>query len=517
MTRRAVVFWTAIAAVIALLWANLPYLIGYANSTPTNRFGGFFLYEQDGYSYLAKMRQGAQGAWDFHLPYTSEDEYQTGGFVYPFYLVIGKLGLDPAFLYHAARLIGSLGLLLALYRLLTRFISDQRWQMWAWWLLLFSGGWGLLYSFIDAHYVAYELIAPDASIFSMLYGPPHIMIGAALLLIWINYTLDSFQTDRAQLPRRLLIANGLGALTALSREAYGPAFAGIFAAYLIALAIQRKSVPWREGLIAALSSITAGAYGVYLIIAFRASPGLAAWSAQNEFTSPMLIDLVLGFAPLLLLAALGIWLLRSHAPHTTQQPALVTRHSSLLFAWLVAGPIMAYLPIAISRRLIIGWQIPLSIFAAYGLLRLWRKRRAFAIAASMIVLPTTLLIILGGATRVTAQQPPLYQSADELAALNWLGVNTTDRDVVLSEWDFGNLVPIYANARVFIGHPIETIDYQNKRALVDEFFTALDSAQRRDLLQRWHITLIVAEGDRVLSDFPVVFQSGSYRLYRAAP
>ena len=86
MTRRAAIS----LAVIALLWANLPYLTGYANSTPANHFGGFFLYEQDGYSYLAKMRQGAQGAWDFHLPYTSEDEYQTGGFVYPFYLALGK-------------------------------------------------------------------------------------------------------------------------------------------------------------------------------------------------------------------------------------------------------------------------------------------------------------------------------------------------------------------------------------------------------------------------------------------
>ena len=64
VTRRLFIFW----AVIALLWANLPYLMGEAISTPQNRFGGFFLYEQDGYSYLAKMRQGAGGAWLFHLP-----------------------------------------------------------------------------------------------------------------------------------------------------------------------------------------------------------------------------------------------------------------------------------------------------------------------------------------------------------------------------------------------------------------------------------------------------------------
>ncbi len=522
MTRRAVVLGTAVAAAIALLWANLPYLIGYVSSTPDNRFGGFFLYEQDGYSYLAKLRQGAgahgaQGAWEFHLPYTSEDQYQTGSFVYPFYVVIGKLGFDPALLYHAIRLIGSVFLLIVLYRFLTRFIADRHWLMWTWWLLLFSGGWGLLYSFVDSHYVAYELIAPDASIFSMLYGPPHIIVGAALLLTWIAYTLDSFQADRSQLPQRLLIANGLGALTALSREAYGPAFAGIFAAYLIALAIQRRALPWREGFIAALSAITAGAYGAYLVFAFRTNPGLAAWSAQNAFTSPALIDLVLGFAPLLVLGGLGLWLLRRHATRNTQHELLVTHHSSFLFAWLIAGPIMAYLPIEISRRLIVGWQIPLSVFAAYGLWQVWRTRRMLAVAASMLVLPATALIIVGGAARVLAQQPPLYQSADELAALNWLGANTTDRDVVLSDWHFGNLVPIYAAARVFVGHPIETIDYKDKLALVDQFFATDTPTQRRDFLQRWHITLIAAESDRVLAGFPIAYQSGRYTLYRAAP
>jgi hypothetical protein len=514
MKRRVCVGW----AVIVLLWANLPYLIGYASSTPAQRFGGFFLYEQDGYSYLAKMRQGAQGAWDFHLPYTSEDEYQTGGFVYPFYLILGKLGLDPVLLYHAARLLGGVWLLSVLYRFIARFIGEQRWRGWAWGLLLFGGGWGLLYStLIDQRYVAYELIAPDASIFSMLYGPPHILVGAALLLSWIGYTLDSFQTDRDQLPRRLLIANGLGALTALSREAYGPAFAGIFAAYLIALTIQRRAVPWREGFIAALSSLTAGAYGVYLVAAFRTQPGLAAWSAQNTFTSPVLIDLLLGFAPLILLAALGLWLARRHAARTTQYDSLVTRHSSFLLAWLIAAPIMAYLPIEISRRLIVGWQIPLSICAAYGLRWLWHTRRVFAVVALISTLPTTGLIIVGGATRVTAQSSPLYQSADELAALNWLGAHTTDRDVVLSDWRFGSLVPIYADARVFIGHPIETIDYQDKLAGGDQFFAAADSAQRRDFVQRWHITLIAAGADRVLNDYPIAFQSGRYTLYRASP
>ncbi len=64
--------------------------------------------------------------------------------------------------------------------------------MWTWWLLLFSGGWGLLISyFINPQYVAYELIAPDAYLFSILYGPPHVILGFALFLIWIGYMLDT--------------------------------------------------------------------------------------------------------------------------------------------------------------------------------------------------------------------------------------------------------------------------------------------------------------------------------------
>jgi len=498
-------------AIAALLWANLPYLAGYARSTPQARFGGFFLYEQDGYSYLAKMRQGAQGAWLFHLPYTSEDEYQSGGAIYLFYLVLGKLTprfvpLDAA--YHAARLIGSALLLWVLYRFIGRLVGDARRRSWAWWLAIFSGGWGLLIStFIDQRYVAYELIAPDAFVFSILYGPPHVSVGFSLLLLWIHYTLDTLKTDRSRLPQRLLVANGLGALTALAREAYAPAFALIFAAYLIALAVRQRTLPRREAIRAALSGVAAGAYGLYLVIAFRTAPGLAAWAGQNPFTSPGVLDFVLGFAPLIGLALMG--LRRAAQLWASDEGALVP-------AWLVAGPIMAYLPLAISRRLIAGWQIPLAILAAYVLPPLFDRRRVPALALVALTLPSTLLIILGGTARVLTPQPPLYITADQQAALDWLGAHTTDRDVVLSDWRFGNLVPIYADARVLVGHPIETIDFARKQQIAETFFAA-DGVDRAAVIDEWHITWIVAEADRVVADQTPAADLGSIRIYRAAP
>lgn len=515
MKHRAFIFW----ACLALLWANLPYIIGYASSTPQNRFGGFFLYEQDGNSYLAKMRQGAQGAWTFHLPYTSEDEYQSGGFVYPFYLTLGKLGtlgLGGQFLYHTARLLSSILLLIVLFRFLTRFIQDQRWLPWAWWLLLFSGGWGLLISYlIDPKYVAYELIAPDGFIFSILYGPPHVILGFALLLIWMGYTLDTLQPDRAQLLKRLLIANLIGGAATLAREAYGAVFVGVLGAYVLAQSIQQRKILWREMLVVALSSLTSIAYLIYLFIALQTIPGLNIWYQQNPFGSPSLIDFLLGFAPLLIIGVVGILLLR-------RTSALITNHSLFILAWLIAGPSLAYLPFSISRRLIAGWQIPLCIFGAYALMKLWQSKRALAVTLIVAVLPTTILLIAGSSAVVALKPPTLFQASDELAALDWLGRQTTDRDVVLSAWRFGNLVPIYAAARVFSGHPIETAFFKDKEAAVEHFFAPNTSdLDRRAFLAKWQVTLI-AVGPREsigagLSPQNVVFQQGAYSIYRVLP
>jgi hypothetical protein len=320
---------------------------------------------------------------------------------------------------------------------------------------------------------------------------------------------------------RVIVANILGVLTALSREAYGPAFAGIFGAYLIALLIQRRQIPWREGVLVALACIGAGLYGVYMIVAYRVIPGFSAWYQQNPFASPDLFDFLIGFAPLIMLAAAGLFLYFKRPP--PDRSISPSRHLSFLIAWLIVGPLMAYLPLVISRRLIAGWQIPLCIFAAYALLRLIDSkvplRRAIAIGALALSAISTLIIIGMGVVFVSAPRPPLYQSADELAALEWLGAQTTDRDVVLSEWRFGNLLPIYADARVFVGHPIETIGYKEKRATVDRFFDpATSEADRQAVIDRWQITFVVAPTDRPAPPrSQIVFQQGQLNIYQMTP
>ncbi|HTP09602.1 MAG TPA: hypothetical protein VMP08_15205, partial [Anaerolineae bacterium] len=98
--RRVILF-----ALIVMLVTALPYLLGALLNTPDRIFGGLLIGLEDQYSYLAKMVQGAQGAWLFHLPYTATPH--PGIFLYSFYLVLGKFsaifGLSQVGLYHVAR------------------------------------------------------------------------------------------------------------------------------------------------------------------------------------------------------------------------------------------------------------------------------------------------------------------------------------------------------------------------------------------------------------------------------
>src|SRR3990172_1560601 len=75
---------------VALLLINLPYLAAPQLIPSQSTFNGFLLNPTDGYSYLAKMRQGASGPLEFRLPYGPEPG--DGAMLFVYYLLLGRLG-----------------------------------------------------------------------------------------------------------------------------------------------------------------------------------------------------------------------------------------------------------------------------------------------------------------------------------------------------------------------------------------------------------------------------------------
>ena len=80
-----VIGWSAVILIIT----SLPYLFGALISSPDAQFGGLVIGVEDGNSYLAKMRLGATGAWQFYLFYTTEPHQ--GAYLLLFHLLLGKV------------------------------------------------------------------------------------------------------------------------------------------------------------------------------------------------------------------------------------------------------------------------------------------------------------------------------------------------------------------------------------------------------------------------------------------
>ena len=78
-----------ILGIIALIVTSIPYVLGAGLATGDRVYGGFVYAIEDCYSYLAKMRQGAEGAWLFRIAYTPEPH--RGALFFPFHLLLGKV------------------------------------------------------------------------------------------------------------------------------------------------------------------------------------------------------------------------------------------------------------------------------------------------------------------------------------------------------------------------------------------------------------------------------------------
>ena len=513
--------WVLGWSLVALFLANLPYLLGWLLSTPQSRFGGFYFLVMDGHSYLAKMRHGALDGWQFTLPYSHESHAGSFGILFLYsllgkgvYLITGSVHVGELLAaYHGARVVAGLVLLLVLYRFIAHFAEGTLRRL-AFLLAVFSLGLGWLLGFMgwfEVGNVPLEFWAPDAFLFSILTGPPHTILAVPLLLASILTMLRAWRT------RRWGPALGAATLTSaltLVRPTHVLIFGVVMTTAWAVDAWRRQSGPWfRAGqLVPALVLPLPGILHQYYSLYYE--PVLRQWTAQNPFHSPPPWHYLAGFGLLLVPALRG--LRRWAWWHKDDR--------WFLLLWLALVPLLAYAPFQAQRRLIGGAQVPLAVAAARGLWCEKKGRNWLAWVWLVLTLPGTLFSILGGTMMVASRPPSLFHPSDELAILNWLSEHTTTDDVVLGAMESGNLIPAYANARVLLGHPIETIQIAQKEEAVRAFFDAAMSDEvRREILHRYRVTLIVygpwegALGGFDPAQMPglrLVYVAGRYQLFR---
>ncbi len=530
---RAEWLWVLAWSAVILLLTSLPYLYGALLSTPESQFGGFIFGVEDGNSYLAKMRLGATGAWQFHLFYTSEPH--AGAYLFLFHLLLGKLarfaGLSPAPAYHLARLICGLFLLVTVYRFIAFFTAVRQVRRLAFWLVALGSGLGwlvLLLGLFDRLGLPLDFYSPEAFAFQVLFGLPHLALAEAfllwaILLVWIGW-------ERQQVRYAVLAGLALVGMTVIAAFYIVVAGAAMGAGWLLRGWRQKQTAGrrWAEAGLAALALAMAMPAFLYNVYVFMTNPVFKVWADQNLILSPSPIYYLLAFGLLAAPAVVG----------ARAEWRSCSGRSLLLIGWCAVVPLLVYIPFNLQRRFTLGVQVPLSILAALGLWRLLAKRgtsgqgqllrrwRVVSVCTVALLGLSNFLILTGAGLEVSQQLPPIFRPGTEVDAADWLGAHLVSDQVVLAAYETGNYLPTRMAARVFIGLSPETVNLEAKSAMLRRFFGDGDDVFRRQLLEDYGVDYVFyGPFERALGSFSPaaapylqpVYDNGPVQIYQVVP
>ena len=517
--RFALVF-AAIVAIISLL----PYLLAYLWTPPGHHFAGFFFIADDATTYLAKMRQGADGSWLWNDPYTSEPH--GGVFLFSFYLLFGHLApllhLPLIAAYHLARISGAIALLIAADQLCRRVLPAAPRTL-ALVLVILGSGAGFLAqalgnpSLLGSRVEALDLHLPEISGWYSILAIPHFAWATALIIAALLGLLRI-----AEVPARRPVAFASAALVALTaiHPQMIPVLGFIWLGYQGVLVIWGARPSMRSVAAQAvpfLATVPLLAYNAWIL--FR-DPAIAEWARQWRHQAPGPVSLALSLGLPLLAAIAGmvvVWRRRDHG-------------LALLFVWPPLVLALLYLPnIAnIQRRLLDALYVPIGILAAVGIrtltsrLRRARARRIEAVLVTVCCLSSA--IVLAIALRFASGAfAEAYISGDAWHAMQWLSTHHQPGDRALSSPGAGQLLPAWSGVPVYVGHYSETLDYFQKIRNVGEVLKPGEpEATVRAFLHDNGITLLYWGPDEALTGFePVnqpylqpIHQDGAVTIYR---
>ncbi|MCX7680583.1 MAG: hypothetical protein N2508_01225 [Anaerolineae bacterium] len=507
--------WT-IAVALGLLFAgSLPYLIAWAVAPPGHLFTGLLVNPLDGHSYIAKMRQGLEGSWRFHLAFTPETH--PGAYLFLAHIALGHLarwaGLSLVAIYHGARVVAGAVLLLVLYPFIAMLEQPVKHRRMAFLLASTSAGLGWLVAPLTGH-PSPDLWIPEAFTFYSLLANFHFPLSIALMMV-VMMTL-AWPGREPRLREGLVAMLASVALGVLQPFAVIPVYATL--ALRLALKLRpRIGIPWQSIGWTAGAALVALAYPLYGVWAIHFDPVLAAWNAQNRTPSPPLWDWLLGLGLPVCLALPGL-------------VATVRRRSVeywLPLFWVLAAVIGMYMPLALQRRLSLGLQIPVALLATRGWWevvcpRLHSRLRpvgeiaviGFSAVGNLFLVGMLLMGAVGG-------EPLFYVSKAEWRAFAWLQEVGKDSEVVLCAPTTGMLIPAWSGRRVVYGHPFETVDAQRREAQVTAFWSgAMSYAEQKRFLHENDVRyLFVGPRERALGDvkvgagFHLRFQAGDVAIY----
>lgn len=480
--------------ILVIFLVNLPFIFGYfANKGELVYLGRRGINSQDLYTYVSFIEQGKQGRVLLENLYMSEG--QTPSLFRPSYLVIGKIAnlfnLSSIAAYHLFRLIFTCLFFIILYQFIKIYFDSSFKRLLAFSLTLISSGLGFAVGVFLPDLS--DLWIPESITFLSLGEAPHFILSLILMLSGFIFFLKGVKEKKS-------IFYILSSILFLSLSFEHPFNLFVVATTLGVTSLwllKTKKYPFKDiflGLGIVLPVLTFGIF--YQIVETSQNPVLRAWAAQNSLLSPSPVNYILGYGLILVFATIGA------------EKFLRTQNSNniLLLSWIAASFVLVYSPIFFQRRFIEGVHIPLSLVATAGIIVLlnYFSKYIHSLAQSIFSYIFVFIVIffLGISSFVTSIKEVLiitsdnlssyyyYLLKDEFLGMNWAKENTTSKDVFLTSWFYGNLLPGITGRKVFLGHKVQTPYFDNKVAQANKFFEEKDILQALQFLRENKITYI---------------------------
>src|SRR6185369_11751034 len=171
---------------------TLPYAIALARTPEGSVFTGVLSAYDDTFAYFGWMREGAGGHLLMRDPFTSEP--QSRDFLLPLWGLLGFAsritGLSLPVVFHIARLLAGLALLLVARAVSRTIMKSSRRVRFSLWLYATSGGMGWLIYWLNnrgdllggrAISGSVDLTMPEAIAFRSMFAQVHFAIGVVLI------------------------------------------------------------------------------------------------------------------------------------------------------------------------------------------------------------------------------------------------------------------------------------------------------------------------------------------------
>lgn len=521
--RRTDLPWLLLVATLTLAFSSIPNWVGYAVQTEERSYKGIFFDPQDYAVHMSMLRAGMQGEWAYQFRFTTEPHRPA--YTRLFYIVLGQvnriLKIDPAALFEIARWLFGCASLFAIYALANRIFQETVWRRAAFLLAVFGSGLGwlqLLLGWMPGPLTPIDFWLIDAYVFFGLALFPHFsFITTALCVIFLLF-LDFIEkggwTRVAYIIVLSILAQFVNPIALVLTDI-------ALAAATLTDWIRSRKTDWPR--FAALGGIATAQLPllIYNFNLLNNDPTWSQFTRQNATPSPPHLYYLWGFGLLWPLALIGLI------------SAIRQRNPALLgaAAWITTALILAYAPFAIQRRFLHGITIPLALLAVQGLAKMFKvlSQKLPAVshrAASLIILITFVIslssvyLILGRSAFLLTHPNEFYYPASLDAALTWLNEHGAPGDFVLSAIPSGQLIAQKTDLRVYIGHPMETLDFRAKSRLVEGFYRGeIDPGWLETTAVRWAVygpceQTLAGEAVFPATDMEIVYRSVEVIIYQ---